>query len=217
MKRNLRTILTLVLAIAIALSFGAFSIGNASNADGSVTDDNGNVVGYSYDGLFWDLDEYEEMMSTTSSRNYRISSIEAYMEDDAQLAGTELTAEDAVLIDELVRPLDMAITMAVDEDGNPVTLLGGYTFVEEEGTSLGGLMNRLEIWALNKSVYQNVFFSHNLIYKSVKVADGEQEITVDIENRMVIFSINESIGELDQWDLLAALRTAVNSVTVTEQ
>lgn len=225
MKKNFKTILTLIVAIAAALSFSAFSTGNAANTDGSVTDDDGNVVGYSYDGLYWDADEYEEMISTTTSRNYRLSlsgaetlavNHEAFLSDITDgdpFVGIELTKEDAALIDELTHPLGMAIATAMDENGNPITLLGGYTFVEEEGTSLGGLMNRLETWDINKSSLVGLFFSRDLTYKSVKVADGEQGITVDVEKQMIIFGINENIGELDQWDLLAALRTAVNSVT----
>lgn len=209
MKKYFKSI---VLAMVFTLILSSTSTGFMSNAqDGAVVDEEGGIIGYSYGGLYWDVEEYEEIVGSTMARSFAATH-EATLTDSSDA----LTDEDAQLIEEVTCPLGMAIAIGVDEDGNMITYLSGYTFIEEEGVSLGALMNRLEIWNAYKSPYEGVFFSHNWTYKAVKVADGEQMIDVDVEKKTITFSINETVSELEQWDVLMSLRAAVNSEKISK-
>lgn len=217
---DMKKITTIVMALVFALVLSTINPGLMLD-DGYVTAED-SVVGYAYGGLYWDTDEYEELLSTTAVQQYVVDeSAESFCathskrlsldskSDSAIDSDDELNLEDRNLISEAAYQIGMAIAAGVDEDGNQITYLGGYTFVNEKGTSLGELMNRLEVWAMNKSPYQDLFFSRNWTYKAVKVADGEQSIVIDRENGIVNFNINEKVSELDQWDVLAALRYTV--------
>lgn len=204
MKKYLKAI---ALALVFALILSSISTGMMEDAqEGIVVDAEGSVIGYSYGGLYWDADEYEEMVGSTVSRSFAYSHNASYSD-----SSDVLTEEDTQLIEEVTHQLGMAIAIGVDEDGNQITYLGGYTFVEADGVSLGGLMNMLETWNAYQSPYEKAFFSRDWVYKAVKVADGAQQIDVDVECKTVTFSINEKISELENWDILVSLRTAVNS------
>ncbi len=56
-----------------------------------------------------------------------------------------------------------------------------------------------------------------LPYKAVKAEDGEQMVNVDVANAVIEFYINEDISELDQWDMLAAMRYAVTCGIAAQQ
>ena len=154
MKKNL---IRIVLAVMFAMALSNFSTGLMID-DGPISTDDGNVVGYAYGGLYWDADEYAALGCVSEEKSFVIDHETEYI----------------AVVDEVTHQIGMAIAAGVDEDGNRITYLGGYTFVEEENTSLGGLMRRLEDWAMNKSPYQDMFFSRDWTYKAVKAEDGEQ-------------------------------------------
>ena len=203
----MKKIITIALALVFALTLSTVNPAQMKDAsEGAVVNAEGSVVGYTYGGLYWEADEYEEMVASTSARSFEISSSSDSDSSDA------LTEEDAQLIEEVTKKLGMAIAVEEDEAGNKITLLGGYKFVEADGTNLDALKRMLETWNEFKSPYMSAFFSPDLTYKTIKVADGAQGIEVDVENMTIIFSVNADINELEYWDILASMRTAVNSV-----
>jgi len=206
MKKNL---IRIVLAVMFAMALSNFSTGLMID-DGPISTDDGSVVGYAYGGLYWDADEYAALGCVSEEKSFVIDHETEYT------AISYLSEEDIAVVDEVTHQIGMAIAAGVDEDGNRITYLGGYTFVEEENTSLGGLMRRLEDWAMNKSPYQDMFFSRDWTYKAVKAEDGEQMVNVDVANAVIEFYINEDVSELDQWDMLAAMRYAVACDLATE-
>lgn len=195
-----------ILFVVFTMLISSLSTGLLADLkDGAVVDSGGRVVGYSYGGLYWDADEYEEMLGSAAVRSYAVT------RNIPAESGDVLDEDDELLVTDVVCGLGMAIAITIDEDGNHVTYLGGYTFVEEDGVSLGELMNRLETWNMYKSPYEAAFFSRDWAYKAVKVMDGEQDIFVDTENQIVNFYITEKISELDPWDIYYSLRIAVNN------
>lgn len=204
-EKTMKKTITIALALIFALSLSTFSTGMMmDDQDGAVMNSEGSIVGYSYGGLYWDTNEYEEMLSSAETRSF-VATHATALSDSSDV----LSEDDALLINNVVCPLGMAIAVAVDEDGNQVTYLGGYTFVEEEGVSLGKLMNVLETWNLYESPYKDMFFSRDWTYKAVKVADGEQSIMVDAENKIITFGIVNEISV--DFNTMATLRTVVNS------
>ena len=175
----MKKIATIVLSLVVALALSSLNTGfMADTADGPISTVEGEIVGYSYGSLYWDADEYAALGCASEAKSFVIDNETEYL----------------------------SVSCLSDEDGNQITYLGGYTFVTEEGTTLGGLMRRLEDWAMNKSPYQDMFFSRNWTYKAVKAEDGEQMVNVDVANAVIEFYINEDISELDQWDMLAAVK-----------
>ena len=208
----MKKIATIVLSLVVALALSSLNTGfMADTADGPISTVEGEIVGYSYGGLYWDADEYAALGCASEAKSFVIDNETEY------LSVSCLSDEDVAVVDEVTHQIGMAIAAGVDEDGNQITYLGGYTFVTEERTTLGGLMRRLEDWAMNKSPYQDMFFSRNWTYKAVKAEDGEQMVNVDVANAVIEFYINEDISELDQWDMLAAMRYAVTCGIAAQQ
>jgi len=213
--KKMKNVLSLILAVIAIFTMSSLSTGlmDENKDNGAIIDDDGNVVGYAFGGLYWDAEEYEEMIGTTTTRSFADTLTVVQSNEVASISSNELTANDETLLEEVTHPLGMAIATVADEDGNFTTFLGGYKFIEEKGVSLGKLMNRLEAWALVRSPYADLFFSQNVVYKAVKIADEEPaSVSVEVDeenNQTIVFGLHEDISEISEWDLLSALRFAV--------
>lgn len=220
--KNLKRLLTLVMTLLTVVAISSMAIANASNktTDGPIYDEAGEVVGYTYGGIYWTVDEYEQCMSTVNTRAYVVNH-SASLEDDGVVAsslsalyGVEMTPEEMNAIQNDVKSvamqLGMPIAMEDAEDGYKTILLGGYTFKVADDTEMASLMRRLEDWNYTKSPYEKMFFSQDWTYQTVKTksADSDTNISIDTDSKTIAFYVYESIDEIELVDTLTALRTA---------
>lgn len=185
MKNKIQPVLALIAAMAIALLYGCLCA-MVSQLDRTLA-----VKGTDGDA--------------EHSRHLALS-----VEKENPYAGV-LSEEDAAMVSEAalaVQAEEPRVSSLKDAGGNQVTRLGGYTFVEEPGTSLEPLMHRLVSWALDGDPRQYEFFTDGMTYRSTKAEDGGQTVRVDVQSRTVTFFVREDTDELDPAEALSAMRYA---------
>ena len=228
---------TLVVAFMMTSTAAAVEIPTARMSANGVCMSAGKVTGFSFDGLFWTTEEYTQMSGIERMSNTSVVSVndqeeavldtginrvfdldlssdelkELSSEINLVIADSEVDPSDSPSCDEIeAARLGMAEAMTVDaRTGEKTILLDGYTFKIAKETNMDSVLGQLQRWSKDESPYKDQFFSESWIYKTVKVADGAQAVIVDAFNKVIAFSVNESIDELDPYEILAMQRLAV--------